>query len=75
MKLLAFETATEACSVALWIDGAVMERFEIATCPLRTAGAEDDVVPGGHRTAALAGFGRRPGRTLGCGGPGVCSLS
>lgn len=30
MHLLAFETATEACSVALWIDGAVRERFEIA---------------------------------------------
>ncbi len=28
--LLAFETATEACSVALWIDGEVRERFEIA---------------------------------------------
>src|SRR5690606_11462243 len=30
MRLLAFETATEACSVAVLVDDAVIERFEIA---------------------------------------------
>lgn len=30
MILLAFETATEACSVAVWHDGEVLERFELA---------------------------------------------
>jgi len=30
MKLLAFETATEACSVAVFVDGEVRERFEVA---------------------------------------------
>ena len=30
MKLLALETATEACSAAVWGDGAVLERYEIA---------------------------------------------
>lgn len=30
MNLLAFETATEACSVAVYADGEIRERFEIA---------------------------------------------
>ncbi|HOU65054.1 MAG TPA: tRNA (adenosine(37)-N6)-threonylcarbamoyltransferase complex dimerization subunit type 1 TsaB, partial [Thermomonas sp.] len=30
MRLLAFETATEACSVAVYVDGEICERFDLA---------------------------------------------
>lgn len=30
MKMLAIETATEACSAALWLDGVVIERYRLA---------------------------------------------
>ncbi len=30
MRILALETATEACSAALYLDGAILERFELA---------------------------------------------
>lgn len=70
MKLLAIETASEACSAALWLDGELLTRHQLA--PRRHAElilpmmdqllAEADV--GLNRLDALA-FGRGPGSFTG----------
>lgn len=54
MKLLAIETATEACSIALHVDGDVRERFEIA--PRRHAAL---ALPWAEALLAEAGITRR----------------
>ena len=70
MKLLALETATEACSAALYLDGEVAERYEIAP-----RGHTDLILPmvegllaeAGMKAAALdaIAFGRGPGAFTG----------
>jgi tRNA threonylcarbamoyladenosine biosynthesis protein TsaB len=67
MKLLAFETATEACSVALWIDGDIIERFELA--PRRHAELS---LPWAERLLAEAGVARSQLDAIAVGrGPGA----
>jgi len=67
MKLLAIETATEACSVALWCDGAILERHEIA--PRRHG---ELVLPFAEQLLAEAGVGRRQLDAIAVGrGPGA----
>lgn len=67
MKLLAFELATEACSVALWIDGEVRERFELA--PRRHA---ELALPWAQQLLAEAGIGRSQLDAIAVGrGPGA----
>src|SRR5690554_3836409 len=53
MNLIAFETSTEACSVAIWRDGEVLERFEVA--PRRHA---ELVLPWAEGLLAEAGLSR-----------------
>lgn len=70
MKLLAFETATEACSVALFIDGAVRERFELAPrrhAELSLPWAEQLLAEAGIAKAQLdaIAIGRGPGAFTG----------
>lgn len=67
MKLLALETATEACSVALWIDGEVRERYEIA--PRRHT---ELVLPWAEALLAEAGIAKAQLDAIACGrGPGA----
>src|SRR5687768_6423775 len=70
MKLLAFETATEACSVALWLDGEVRERFELAPrrhAELSLPWAEELLAAAGISKAQLdaIAIGRGPGAFTG----------
>ncbi|MCF7221966.1 tRNA (adenosine(37)-N6)-threonylcarbamoyltransferase complex dimerization subunit type 1 TsaB [Marilutibacter chinensis] len=67
MKLLALETATEACSVALWLDGEVVERFQIA--PRRHA---ELTLPWAGQLLAEAGIARTQLDAIALGrGPGA----
>ncbi|MFN3715002.1 MAG: tRNA (adenosine(37)-N6)-threonylcarbamoyltransferase complex dimerization subunit type 1 TsaB [Alcanivoracaceae bacterium] len=70
MKLLAIETATDSCSVALWDNGAVLERFEAAqrrqterVLPM----VEELLAESGRRLRELdaIAFGRGPGAFTG----------
>jgi len=67
MKLLAFETATEACSVAVLDDGRVLERFDIA--PRRHT---ELALPWAQALLAEAGLGKAQldAVAVGC-GPGA----
>ncbi len=67
MKLLAIETATEACSVAVLVDGEVRERFEIA--PRRHA---ELTLPWAEQLLAEAGVGKAQLDAIAVGrGPGA----
>lgn len=67
MKLLAFETATEACSVAVYVDGAVHARLEVA--PRRHA---ELVLPWAEALLADAGIARAQLDAIAVGrGPGA----
>ena len=70
MRLLAFETATEACSVAVYVDGEVHERFGVAPrrhAELALPWAEDMLAEAGITRSQLDAIavGRGPGAFTG----------
>ena len=70
MRLLAFETSTEACSVAVYVDGEVHERFAVAPrrhAELSLPWAEDVLVEAGVARSQLDAIavGRGPGAFTG----------
>lgn len=68
MKLLALDTSTDACTAAVWVDGAVHEQFEFAQQSARILPMVDSVLAEAglalSQLDALA-FGRGPGSFTG----------
>ncbi len=69
-KLIAIETATEACSAALWLDGEIIERYEL--CPRQHSqkilGLVEQLLAEAALTLAdldAVAFGRGPGSFTG----------
>lgn len=70
MKILALETSTEYCSVALWQDGAIVERCELAGqkhSEILIAMIDDLLQARGYKLQAMDGiaFGMGPGSFTG----------
>lgn len=68
MKLLALDTSTDACTAAVWVDGAVHEQFEFAQQSARILPMVDSVLAeAGLALAQLdaIAFGRGPGSFTG----------
>jgi tRNA threonylcarbamoyladenosine biosynthesis protein TsaB len=70
VKLLGFETSTDACSAALWVDGEAIEEYRVAPrahAELILAMADRVLATAGLRVGDLDGvaFGRGPGAFTG----------